>query len=94
MIETYIIGVVIMAIVVPASQLVLMRKRKKLYQLMKEHKWDEVSAIELELYEDINRAVQDPDRSSKELLAELGSVISVYKELTTLCRLYSQQVVQ
>jgi hypothetical protein len=83
-----------MAIVVPASHLVLMRKRKKLYQLMKEHKWDEVSAIELELYEDINRAVQDPDRSSKELLAELGSVISVYKELTTLCRLYSKQVVQ
>ncbi len=80
--------------VVPASQMVLMRKRKQLHQLMKEHKWDQIADIEKQLYNDINRAVEDQERSPKELLAELGSVIAVYKELSTLCRLYSKKLVR
>ena len=80
--------------VIPASQLVLMRKRKQLHQLMKAHRWEEVAAIESELFREINAAAQDPQRSPKELLAELGSVIALYKELSALCRLYSQQIVQ
>lgn len=78
--------------VVPASQMVLMRKRKQLHQLMKEHKWDEIAQIEKELYRDINKAVEDQQRSPKELLGELGSVIAVYKELSTLCRLHSKKI--
>ena len=77
--------------VIPQSQLVLMRKRKKLHGLMEAHKWGEVAAIEAELFREINIAVQDENRSPKELLAELGSVINLYKELSILCRQYSQQ---
>jgi hypothetical protein len=83
-----------MAIVVPASQMALMRKRRQLHQLMKNHQWGEVAAIESQLFRDINLAVQDPNRSPKELLTELGGVIALYKELSLLCRRYSQQLVQ
>lgn len=81
-----------MAVIVPASQLALMRKRKELHELMKENRWDEVSAMEKQLFNDINHAVQDAQRSPKELLSELGSVIAVYKELSALCRLYGQRL--
>ncbi len=77
--------------VVPASQMILMRKRKQLCQLIKEQRWSEVSDVEQQLFHDINRAAEDPSRSPKELLAELGAVITVYKELSILCRLYSHQ---
>jgi len=80
--------------VIPQSQLVLMRKRKQLHELMREHRWAEVATIEAELFREINRAVQDSQRSPKELLAELGSVINLYKELSLLCRQYSQQGVR
>lgn len=80
--------------VIPASQLVLMRKRRELHQLIKAHRWEDVSKIERELFHDINMAAEDPKRSPKELLAELSSVISLYKELSALCRQYSQQVVK
>lgn len=83
-----------MAIVVPMSQMALMRQRKHLKQLMKEQKWNEISVIEGQLFRDINVAVNDPHRSPKELLQELGSVIRVYKELSLLCRLHGKQVVQ
>ncbi len=59
---------------------------------MKANKWGEVSAMEQQLFHDINHAVQDPNRSPKELLGELGSVIAVYKELSELCRVYSQKL--
>ncbi|ODS24716.1 hypothetical protein AB835_02270 [Candidatus Endobugula sertula] len=80
--------------VIPASQMLLMRKRRHLCGLMKEQRWDEVSLIEGELFNEINTAVQDPQRSPKELLAELRSVISVYKELSALCHLYGKQIIQ
>jgi hypothetical protein len=83
-----------MSIIVPASQMVLMRKRKELYQLMEESKWDEVSAMEKQLFNDINEAVKDPQRSPKELLSELSSVIGLYKELSALCRLYGKTLSQ
>jgi N-methylhydantoinase B/oxoprolinase/acetone carboxylase alpha subunit len=83
-----------MSVVVPASQMVLMRKRKELCQLIQDNKWNEVSEMERELFNDINRAVQDPERSPKELLAELGSVISVYKELSALCKFYGKKLTQ
>ena len=77
--------------VIPASQIVLMRKRKQLHVLMQERRWDEVAQIEAELFEDIKLATQDPQRSPKQLLAELGSVIRVYRELSDLCYLYGHQ---
>lgn len=83
-----------MSVIVPASQMVLMRKRKELCRLVEAHKWSEVSAMERELFNDINKAVQDPNRSPKELLTELGSVISVYKELSALCRFYGKTLTQ
>ena len=77
-------------VVVPESQMVLMRKRRELNQLIKDHKWDEVVLIERQLYEDITSAVKDPRRAPKELLTELGGVIRLYKELSIACRQYSK----
>lgn len=81
-------------VVVPESQLVLMRKRRELNQLIKAHQWDEIIRIERELFEDINMAVQDPNRSPKDLLAELGGVIRLYKELSSACRMYGKSLSQ
>jgi len=74
--------------VVPVSQLSLMRKRRQLKDLMEAGDWNEVLKVESELFADIDQAVTDPDRSSKELLNELGSVIRVYKELSEACHFY------
>ncbi|EGG95135.1 hypothetical protein IMCC1989_1713 [gamma proteobacterium IMCC1989] len=77
-------------VIVPESQMVLMRKRRELNQLIKDHKWDEIVLIERQLFHDINTAVKDPQRSPKDLLAELGGVIRLYKELSIACRQYSK----
>ncbi|MFT7387474.1 MAG: hypothetical protein ACI8VC_000714 [Candidatus Endobugula sp.] len=77
-------------VIIPESQMVLMRKRRQLNQLIKEQKWDDILCLERQLYDDITAAVQDPQRSPKELLAELGGVIGLYKELSAMCRLYSK----
>jgi hypothetical protein len=77
-------------VIVPESQMVLMRKRRELNQLIKDHKWDEIVLIERQLFDDINSAVKDPQRSPKDLLAELGGVIRLYKELSIACRQYSK----
>ena len=78
--------------VIPASQMALMRKRKALHQLMKTHKWEEIPRVEKQLFYDINVAFQDKQRSPKELLIELASLITVYKELSLLCHLYSKRL--
>jgi hypothetical protein len=76
--------------VVPESQMILMRKRRVLNQLIKDHKWDEIVLIERQIFYDITNAVKDPQRASKELLAELGGVIRLYKELSMACHQYSK----
>jgi hypothetical protein len=76
--------------VVPASQLSLMRKRRQLKTLMHAGQWDQVLEVESQLFTDIDTAVQDPQRSPKELLSELGNVIRVYRELSDLCSVYGQ----
>jgi len=78
--------------VIPASHMLLMRKRRHLHELMKAHRWDEISAVEVELFNEINAAVDDPQRSPQDLLAELGCIISVYKELSDLCHMYQKQI--
>ena len=75
---------------VPVSQVSLMRKRRELKQLMQEGRWDEVIRLEAELFAEIDAAAQDPARSAKDLLKELGSVIRVYRELSELCNRYSK----
>ncbi|MGS2716848.1 hypothetical protein ACVBE9_01625 [Eionea flava] len=77
-------------VVVPESQMILMRKRRELKQLIADHRWDDILRIERELFSDISLAVQDPQRSPKELLAELSGVIRLYKELSVACKQYSQ----
>jgi len=74
-----------MSVVIPTSQLKLMRKRKQLQKMIDDGEWEQLSGIEYELYQEINAAVEDPQRASRELLLELGSVITMYKNLTALC---------
>jgi hypothetical protein len=81
-------------VIIPESQMVLMRKRRELNNLIKEHKWDDILCIERQLYEDITAAVQDPQRSPKDLLVELGGVIRLYKELSAMCRSYSKTLAE
>lgn len=76
--------------IIPSSQLSLMRKRRKLKTLMEAGEWSKVIELESELFSEIDTATQDPDRSPKELLSELGSVIRVYRELSDLCQTYGQ----
>ena len=71
--------------VIPSSQLSLMRKRRQLNELVQSGQWDQILELESDLFAEIDFAVQDPHRSPKELLAELGSVIRIYRELSDLC---------
>ena len=75
-------------VVIPESQLALMRKRRQLKQLMAAGDWSQVLELEADLFTEIDTAVKDPQRSPKELLTELGSVIRVYRELSDLCYFY------
>ncbi len=77
--------------VVPVSQLSLMRKRRQLRELMESGQWDQLLEMESELFSQINLAVSDPERSSRELLSELGSIIRLYRELSECCSLYGTQ---
>jgi len=77
-------------VVIPESQMVLMRKRRELNRLIDAHQWDDILRIERELYSDISLAVQDPQRSPKDLLIELGGVIRLYKELSAACKQYGK----
>ena len=76
--------------VIPPTQLSLMRKRRQLKTLMESGRWHELLEIEADLCTEIDTAVNDPQRSSKELLKELGSVIRVYRELSDLCCFHGQ----
>lgn len=71
--------------VVPPSQLSLMRKRQKMKELIKSGHWSELIGMEAELFAEIDTAINDPCRSSRELLNELGSVVRVYRELSDIC---------
>lgn len=77
--------------VIPVSHLDLTRKRRELKQLMETGQWEKLLQVESELCAQIDSAAQDPQRSTKSLLIELGSVIRVYRELTDLCNAYGQQ---
>ncbi|MGH1487426.1 MAG: hypothetical protein ACRBCI_14525 [Cellvibrionaceae bacterium] len=76
--------------VIPSSQLSLMRKRRQLKELMEAGQWDKVLELESDLFTEIDIAAQDPQRSPKELLSELGSVIRVYRELSGMCHMYGK----
>ncbi len=79
-----------MSVVIPISHLVLIRRRKQLQKMIADENWYQLAEMEYELFQDINRAVEDPQRASKNLLVELGQVIKMYKELTALCHQYSK----
>ncbi len=76
--------------VIPMSQLSLMRKRRELKALLEAGQWQKIVEVEADLFHEIDSAVQDDERSPKELLNELGQVINLYKELSDLCCLYAQ----
>ncbi|MFT6388331.1 MAG: hypothetical protein ACJAUP_001711 [Cellvibrionaceae bacterium] len=77
--------------VIPMSQLSLMRVRRELKQLMGSGKWQKIIAIEADLFIEMDSAVQDAERSPKELLNELGQVVNLYKELSNLCCIFAQE---
>ena len=72
--------------VIPNSQLSLMRKRRQLKDYMEKGEWSKVVQLESELFAEIDLAAQDPKRSPKALLSELGGVIRLYRELSELCQ--------
>jgi hypothetical protein len=78
--------------VVPKSQLSLMRKRKEFTNLMETGQWEKLIDSESELFAEVDLAVSDKDRSSKELLKELGSVVKTYKELSKHCALFGKNI--
>jgi len=76
--------------VVPKTQVSLTRRRRELKALMEQGQWSDVINMETDLFAEMDLAVQDPERSPKALLNELGSVIRVYRELSDLCSSYAQ----
>ena len=77
--------------VIPESQLVLMRKRSQLNDYIKAGEWSKLLELEAELFTDIDTATQDPARSSRELLKELGKVVSTYRDLSSICQSFAQK---
>ena len=71
--------------IIPASQLSLMRKRRELKKSVDECEWDKLLKLEADLCLEINNAVSDPARSSKALMAELGGVVKLYREMSDIC---------
>ncbi len=71
--------------IIPASQLSLMRKRRELKKSIDSCEWDKLLRLEAELCLEVNKAVVDPARSSKALMAELGGVIKLYQEMSDMC---------
>lgn len=80
--------------VIPTSQLSLMRKRRELKKLMESGQWTKIIETESDLFTEIDVAVQDPKRSSKELLSELGQVIKLYRELSDICCINGKDFLQ
>lgn len=72
-------------VIIPASQLSLMRKRRELKKSVDDCEWDKLLTLEADLCLEINNAVSDPARSSKALMAELGGVIKLYREMSDIC---------
>ncbi len=77
--------------VIPMSQLSLMRKRRELAELMKAGEIAKIIEVESDLFDEIDTAVQDSERSPRALLNELGQVIKLYKDLSNLCCLYGKE---
>ena len=75
---------------IPASQLALMRKRREMSELMQQGDISKIIEIEEDLFDELDNAVQDNERSPKALLNELGQVVKLYRELSDLCHLYAQ----
>lgn len=72
-------------VIIPASQLSLMRKRRELKKSVDACEWDKLLKLEADLCLEITNAVSDPGRSSKALMAELGSVVKLYREMSDVC---------
>ena len=71
--------------VIPASQLALMRKRRELIQSLHQQDWESVVALEAELFELIDVASIDDNRSASDLLKELGRLSGVYRQISQVC---------
>lgn len=75
--------------VIPVSQLSLMRKRRELNDLIKVGDLQKIIEVEADLFNEIDTAVQDSERSPKALLNELGQVVKLYRQLSDLCCIYA-----
>ncbi len=71
--------------IIPASQLSLMRKRRELKKSVDNCEWDKLLKLEADLCLEITNAVSDPQRSPKSLMAELGGVVKLYREMSDIC---------
>ena len=77
--------------VIPESQLQLMRKQRELQHLLATRDWQGLIGLEKELIEALDVAINDPDKSSKELLKQMGQLTRLYRDLSAACHFEQKQ---
>lgn len=71
--------------VIPSSQLTLSRTRRDLSKAMVKGDWSEVSSLDKQLGEALEKASTDDGRDVGALLSELGHLLGLYKDLMKAC---------
>jgi len=77
--------------VIPELQLLLMRKQREFQQLMDACDWQGLVALEKELIGLLDKAITDPQRSTGDLLKQMGILTGLYRELSTICHFRQKQ---
>ena len=71
--------------VVPVSQFELVRQRKSFQRFIADQSWHEVLDQESRLIAAVNKASHDSEKDMASLLAEMCTVIGVYRDLIDKC---------
>lgn len=80
--------------VIPKSQLVLMRKQREFEHLLAARDWQGLIDLEGELVDLLDAAISDPERSTKDLLKQMGQITRLYRDLSAACHLEQKQHVE
>lgn len=77
--------------VIPESQLLLMRKQREFQRLLATRDWQGLIRLEKELVELLDFAIHDPERSTKDLLKQMGQLTRLYRDLSAACHFEQKQ---
>lgn len=77
--------------VIPESQLQLMRKQREFQQLLDARDWQAMVEQEKDLVDLLDVAINDPERSNKDLLIQMGQLTRLYRDLSTACHFEQKQ---